>query len=97
MLPLTEPKIVTRSALPPMGSGHRHKMTALSVAVDSPLTASETHSFANLSASHEDDSDGTDQIVARTMDGAESGDINSLHHSAHEIQGVHTAQLLQNV
>lgn len=71
-----------------MGSGHRQKMTALSVTVYSPLTASETHSLANLSAYLEDDS--TDQIVARTMDAVESGDINSFHHSAHEIQGVHS-------
>ena len=97
LLPLTEPKIMTRSALPPMGNGYRQKRTALSVAVDTPLTASETHSLANPSTYLEDDSDGTDRIVASTLTGSESGNINWLHQSAHEIQGVHIAQLLQNV
>ena len=88
---------MTRSALPPLSSGHLRKLTTLSVAVDSPLKASETHSLANLSTYLEDNSDDTDQGVARTMDDKESEDINSLHQSVHEIQGVHMARPLHSV
>ena len=97
LLPLAEPRIVTRSALPPLNSGHRQKLTTLSVVVDAPLHASETHSLANLSAYLEDNSDGTDQGFTRAADDEESGDINSLHQSVHENQGVHMERLLHNV